>query len=97
MKKLEERVSMLCQDWREFERGWGDRYGGTTAFVSQEVHGRYMADEERKRMAAMVVPDEYDLPDGEPYWRELPRRFYEAAQKHGGITAVGVPRHREVE
>ena len=80
-QKLEGKVqSVLRQDWMESERGWGTRPDGCSLHIDYKSHTRFLEIHWGNRQQA-YVPDEYSLPDGQPYWVNVNHGVYEKLVK----------------
>ncbi len=70
MNKQEVKLQLvLCQEWTEYERGWGRRPDGCSIHASEEDRKVFCADHwarmpERGRGP---TPDEYSIEEGAPY------------------------------
>ena len=57
---------LLCQDWLEYERGWGSRPDGCSLHRSAADHKAF-CEAYWSRMPKGSVPDEYSAEHGTPY------------------------------
>lgn len=95
-------VRVAVQLWREYERGWGSRYDGFSLHLKMEdirPYSEEMYRRERVGIASGVIPDEYSVAEGEPYWalvEYLDREpSFEAMAEEKGVWGVGKRPARE--
>lgn len=66
---------VLCQKWEESERGWGTRPDGYSLHPDATSLQRYI--QSHWDRLPDEAPDEYERPDGTPYWCEVDVATYE--------------------
>lgn len=57
---------VICQDWTECERGWGQRPAGTTLYTTTEKHAAHIERENQKQRGS-AVPESYVVVESHPY------------------------------
>lgn len=81
---------VLCQKWEESERGWGTRPDGYSLHLSEDDRVRFI----KAYWDGMPdgVPDEYERPDGTPYWCRVGEEIYKKVKERGlGVREYGTP------
>jgi len=79
-----ETTTVICQQWEESERGWGQRPDGFSLHLTEKHRMQYIA----KHNASLPkeVPDEYERPCGRPYNVEVGKELYKELQESGGSS-----------
>jgi hypothetical protein len=70
-------MRVLVQAWTETERGWGQRPDGFSIHFDSDQHVNYLVKFQnwQQEKYGGVVPDEYDYPDGDPFYAEIVNEF----------------------
>lgn len=71
--------TVLCQKWEESECGWGTRPDGYSLHIDEASLRSYIASHWASLPAQ--VPDEYERPDGTPYWCEVDESTYQSVRE----------------
>lgn len=75
---------VLCQNWTEFERGWGNRPDGFTYHLTQKHRDDYVKQYNEKYNAESYVPDEYSTATGNPYLVIVDDNLFKLIKDHDG-------------
>lgn len=82
--------TLIKQNWREFERGWGSRPDGYTLHLDEAGRERFVDEFLRKQdqRAGGHVPDEYSRPWGDATIVEVSKGLHDQvrAEIEGGVT-----------
>lgn len=72
--KLEDKVSVVKQDWEESERYWGVRPDGYSLHKTVEDCSNFI--KEYWDSMPDAIPDEYSRPCGKPYLLDVSKDIY---------------------
>lgn len=72
--------AVYAVDWTEYERGWGQRYDGTSLHKSKEAAEKAVKDYDAKNNNADTVPDCYTK-GGRPYLKEVSKAVYDKVMR----------------
>lgn len=83
MGKTKKRFPAVCQKWDEIERDWGTRPDGYSLHLSFADLTIFTLDYQNG--LEEEDPDEYSLPDGEPYYCLIDEKIFSEVRKseHG--------------
>lgn len=79
MAKQASRLTVICQEWLESERGWGCRPDGASLHLTTADKDAFV--EEYWGSMPKDTPDEYSRPCGEPKIIEVSRAIYTQIKK----------------
>ena len=65
--KKDETHIVICENWTETERGWGQRPDGFTLHLTEDDYVNYVKEYNEKFNNKKSVPDCYTRADGYPY------------------------------
>lgn len=70
-------MRVLVQAWTETERGWGNRPDGYSIHFNPDQHVSYLIKVKNwlHERYGDEVPDEYDYPEGDPFYAEIVNDF----------------------
>ena len=81
---------VLCQEWIEYERGWGSRPDGCSVHLTEGDHKEFCR-AYWERMPKGAAPDEYSAESGVPFLAVVNTILY-GRLKNGVVTGLWVSR-----
>jgi hypothetical protein len=87
---------VICQPWREYERGWGSRPDGCSLHLTILDRDQFVDAYNKKHNSQRTAPDVYSVASGDWYFAEVEPEVYAAvANSDCGIDHSGpLPKRR---
>lgn len=85
-------ATIICQNWSEYERGWGSRPDGLSLHKSEKDRVIYC--KEYWSRQPTTVPNEYSKEDGSPYLMDVNEDdeiYKELMNSKNGIHVFKIP------
>ena len=79
---------VYCQQWIEYERGWGQRKDGVSLHTTPKIHKKYLKDELKGRDKPGPIPDEYSNPEGDVVPVRVTKLMHEYMRRNGGSVRL---------
>ena len=91
--------TVVCQEWLESERGWGQRPDGCSLHLSESDRQAYCNaywEQEKKNNLEGYVPDEYSREAGHPTLLDVSDDLYEKIKNNANGIRLWQHQYREL-